>query len=428
MAVTDRYGLLGLAAVVNGDGNTLAVTDYNQLPRYMAAAMRLLAELLDSDAEGIVSGGADAIGDFGGSGTEYPPVTLMVKDDSGIVHPFVCTSNKPITGLDAIADGTATTLYAIPQKQSGVSPAAAVGGLTAVTFLAQATATAAPADSLVLGAGNVTGNAFTTWTPAAGAPVDGLTAKAHAASHQHGGADEIATATPGANAVPKAGGTGKLAVGWLPTGSGNGLDADTVDTVHASALARRAGSPTAGHLAGLDADGDPTDSGIVATDVSGHLANTSNPHSVTAAQLGVGTVYGELYPTSDVTIANYTGSPHYLDFTTNWTRSLTGLSWSSGDPTKIAVLSSGLYQLDMCLSWSVNATGYRIGGWDINGTMQPRIAAAVTGQYTSSQQAMTVRLTAGQYLRVGCWQNSGGDLTLRGFSTITRLYIARIAP
>ena len=39
---------------------------------------------------------------------------------------------------------------------------------------------------------------------------------AHAVNHQHGGSDEVATATPAANAVPKAGGGGKLGSGWLP--------------------------------------------------------------------------------------------------------------------------------------------------------------------------------------------------------------------
>lgn len=38
---------------------------------------------------------------------------------------------------------------------------------------------------------------------------------AHASSHQHGGGDEVATATPGNNAIPKANGSGKLANGWL---------------------------------------------------------------------------------------------------------------------------------------------------------------------------------------------------------------------
>ncbi len=39
---------------------------------------------------------------------------------------------------------------------------------------------------------------------------------AHAGSHQNGGDDEVATATPGANAIPKAGAGGTLAIGWIP--------------------------------------------------------------------------------------------------------------------------------------------------------------------------------------------------------------------
>lgn len=42
------------------------------------------------------------------------------------------------------------------------------------------------------------------------------TPASHAASHQHGGADEIATASPAANAIPKANGSGDLDDGWVP--------------------------------------------------------------------------------------------------------------------------------------------------------------------------------------------------------------------
>ncbi len=38
----------------------------------------------------------------------------------------------------------------------------------------------------------------------------------HATRHQNGGADEVATATPAANAIPKAGAGGTLATGWIP--------------------------------------------------------------------------------------------------------------------------------------------------------------------------------------------------------------------
>lgn len=44
----------------------------------------------------------------------------------------------------------------------------------------------------------------------------GAAAASHASTHQHGGADEVATGTPGANAIPKADAGGKLAIGWLP--------------------------------------------------------------------------------------------------------------------------------------------------------------------------------------------------------------------
>jgi len=43
---------------------------------------------------------------------------------------------------------------------------------------------------------------------------------AHAATHQNGGTDEISTATPAANAIPKAGTGGALAAGWIPDLSG----------------------------------------------------------------------------------------------------------------------------------------------------------------------------------------------------------------
>ena len=46
---------------------------------------------------------------------------------------------------------------------------------------------------------------------------------AHAASHENGGSDEIATATPAPNAIPKADASGKLTAGWLPASSGADL-------------------------------------------------------------------------------------------------------------------------------------------------------------------------------------------------------------
>jgi hypothetical protein len=47
-------------------------------------------------------------------------------------------------------------------------------------------------------------------------PGAGQTPGPHAASHQNGGSDEVATATAAANAIPKAGSDGALAQGWGP--------------------------------------------------------------------------------------------------------------------------------------------------------------------------------------------------------------------
>lgn len=45
---------------------------------------------------------------------------------------------------------------------------------------------------------------------------DARTPTAHATSHKNGGSDEVSTATPTANAIPKAGAGSTLATGWIP--------------------------------------------------------------------------------------------------------------------------------------------------------------------------------------------------------------------
>jgi hypothetical protein len=47
----------------------------------------------------------------------------------------------------------------------------------------------------------------------------------HAFTHKDGGGDEVATASSSPNAIPKADGSGKLDVAWLPTGVAGGIPA-----------------------------------------------------------------------------------------------------------------------------------------------------------------------------------------------------------
>ena len=107
---------------------------------------------------------------------------------------------------------------------------------------------------------------------------DARTPLAHKDSHKHGGSDEVATATPGANVIPKAGADGTLALGFLPA-TLTGKDADTVDGSHASAFAPASKGVTNGdshdHVGG---DGAPiTESVLSLSDVTtGDVSTTKH--------------------------------------------------------------------------------------------------------------------------------------------------------
>lgn len=82
--------------------------------------------------------------------------------------------------------------------------------------------------------------------------VSGTLIATHAASHQDGGADEVATATPGADAIPKAGAGGALAAGFIPsdlvaqdldtTGLTSGRVRVTAETISATLTAQQVSS------------------------------------------------------------------------------------------------------------------------------------------------------------------------------------------
>jgi len=84
---------------------------------------------------------------------------------------------------------------------------------------------------------------------------------AHATSHQNGGADEVATATAAANAIPKAGAGGTLAAGWIPTLNQNttgsaasftgSLSGDVTGTQSATTVGKINGVSLAGLATGI---------------------------------------------------------------------------------------------------------------------------------------------------------------------------------
>jgi hypothetical protein len=94
---------------------------------------------------------------------------------------------------------------------------------------------------------------------------DSRSPTAHKASHQHGGSDEVATATAGANAIPKAGAGGKLAVGWITAVLASS------DLTNDSSLEKTANKNAASGYAGLDGSSKLTGS----QQVYGTTANTA---------------------------------------------------------------------------------------------------------------------------------------------------------
>lgn len=78
----------------------------------------------------------------------------------------------------------------------------------------------------------------------AGDALPGSSLGAHATNHQHGGSDEVATATPAANAIPKADGSNKLAAGWITEVLALANLSDVSGTTGSGSTVVFAGSPT----------------------------------------------------------------------------------------------------------------------------------------------------------------------------------------
>jgi len=111
--------------------------------------------------------------------------------------------------------------------------------------------------------------------------VDGQHASAFApASHTHTKSQitdlETITTTPTANAIPKADASGKIALGWIPQGSGSDLNADKLDGLDSTAFEKIANKGVANGYAPLDANAKlPTTH--LPSHASSHAAGGSDP-------------------------------------------------------------------------------------------------------------------------------------------------------
>lgn len=71
---------------------------------------------------------------------------------------------------------------------------------------------------------------------------------AHTTNHKHGGSDEVATATAGANLIPKAEAAGTLALGWIPTLPNSKTTAASANTASAIVARDASGNFSAGTI------------------------------------------------------------------------------------------------------------------------------------------------------------------------------------
>lgn len=169
MAHNARLGS-GLLTYPSAAGTIPSYLDAQQWLFTAAALRRWLADHLGG--EGVYSGGAVDETELGGSGTTYPAFTAIVDDDGSPAQAFFfsATGSSAITFNETDTAAGEARLYLVITPLSGVSPAAAVGGLGDFEFVADDVANGAPDDSLLLGAGQIVTSALTDFTESVARP------------------------------------------------------------------------------------------------------------------------------------------------------------------------------------------------------------------------------------------------------------------
>jgi hypothetical protein len=201
-----------------------------------------------SDEVATATPGANAIPKAGSGGTLSPAWVLPVVDTTSLVEDGVDPTKEMRIDVGNISTATVRVLT-MPDQNIDLTPD--TGSFAAATHATRHEPGGGDAMSVDAVAG--TGSLRTLGTGAQQACAgndsrlsDARTPTSHASTHQNGGSDEVATATPGANAIPKADGTGALAAGWVPAGAdGSAIHDDTAGEI--SAITEK-GSPVSGDL------------------------------------------------------------------------------------------------------------------------------------------------------------------------------------
>ena len=158
---------LGLVTVPSADGVKPSYKDARQWVLAAAAARAFAGQVLGG--QGVYHGAPAVLADLV-DGQQCPALVALVTDSADQSWPAVL----PQTAITFSLTSGSAKLYLVKRLLAGVTPAAADGAADAFDLVAQAAASAAPANSLLLGTGTVTASAFTSWTAADTAPSEAL--------------------------------------------------------------------------------------------------------------------------------------------------------------------------------------------------------------------------------------------------------------
>jgi hypothetical protein len=237
-----------------------------------------------TDATTVAAAGAVMDTDFGTNG-------LMNRTGSGAYSVVVADSantNSAIVQRDGSGDFSANVINATTVNANvtgaligNASTATSATNVTGTVAIANggtgATTNTAARTNLGLGGSAILNVGTAASTVAAGDDsrfTDARAPTTHASNHQNGGGDEIATATPANNAIPKTSGANTLAIGWIPQGS---IDHDGLTNYDANDHIDHTGvSLTTAAESGLTGGGDISSTRTLSVDITGTTAEATN--------------------------------------------------------------------------------------------------------------------------------------------------------